>query len=182
MSKILSFSHVKPFAFCLQDINILFHGTWWHDWLTPKILWNQKLVNNCLGTLCEEFFLKINFFFWMSELYISQAFPEQFRSHMSPWWIFVENGYKAHFSCIFWGPPTCNHVAKTTQVLKGRVLIKYFFFSIKSCLSLFFTFFFFCSWSYMMSPSMWLLWSKHEVFDFFPRNFTRFTVCVEVWS
>jgi hypothetical protein len=35
---------------------------------------------------------------------------------------------------------------------------------------------FFCSWFQMMSLSMWLLWFKCEVFDFFSRNYTRSTM------
>jgi hypothetical protein len=42
--------------------------------LTPKILWNQKLVDCSLGNLYEEKLKKFNFFFWTSELHISQAF------------------------------------------------------------------------------------------------------------
>jgi hypothetical protein len=56
---------------------------------------------------------------------------------MSPWWIFVENGYKAHFSCISSGAPTCSHVAEIAQGLKDRVLRKKFVLAIKSW---FFTF------------------------------------------
>jgi hypothetical protein len=92
--------------------------------LTPKIPWDQKLVNCSLGSMCEEKYFFFNFFFWTSELHISQAFHQhqhiQFRLRMSLWRIFVEIGY--HFSCIFWGAPTCSHVAKTAQGLKGRVL------------------------------------------------------------
>jgi hypothetical protein len=37
--------------------------------LTPKIPYNQKLVDFSLGTLCDEFYF-FNFSFWTSELYI----------------------------------------------------------------------------------------------------------------
>jgi hypothetical protein len=42
--------------------------------LTPKIPWDQKLVDRSLGSLCEEKYFFSNFFFWISELRISQAF------------------------------------------------------------------------------------------------------------
>jgi hypothetical protein len=42
--------------------------------LTPKIPWDQKLVDCCLGNLCEEKYFFLNFFFRTSELHISQAF------------------------------------------------------------------------------------------------------------
>jgi hypothetical protein len=44
--------------------------------LTPKIPWDQKLVDCCLGSLCEEKLFFFNFFFWTSELHISQALYE----------------------------------------------------------------------------------------------------------
>ena len=44
--------------------------------LTPKIPWDQKLVDCYLGSLYEEFWFLFNFSFWMSELHISQVFRE----------------------------------------------------------------------------------------------------------
>jgi hypothetical protein len=44
--------------------------------LTPKIPWDQKLVDCCLGSFCEEFYFIFNFFFLTSELHISQASRE----------------------------------------------------------------------------------------------------------
>jgi hypothetical protein len=44
--------------------------------LTPIIPWDQKLVVSCLGTLWEEKYFFSNFFFWTSELHISQAFRQ----------------------------------------------------------------------------------------------------------
>jgi hypothetical protein len=58
-----------------------------------------------------------------------------------------------------------SHVAKTAQRLNGMVLRKKFVLPTESWFSTFSPFF--CSWFYMMSPSMWPLWSKCEVFDFF---------------
>jgi hypothetical protein len=47
-----------------------------HMFLTPKIPWDQKLVDCCLGNLSEEKYFFSNIFFWTSELHISQAFHE----------------------------------------------------------------------------------------------------------
>jgi hypothetical protein len=44
--------------------------------LTPKIPWDQKLIDCCLGSLCEEKLFCFNFSFSTSELHISQAFRE----------------------------------------------------------------------------------------------------------
>jgi hypothetical protein len=44
--------------------------------VNPKIPWDQKLVDCCLGSLCEEKYIFFSFFFWTSELHISQAFYE----------------------------------------------------------------------------------------------------------
>jgi hypothetical protein len=66
----------------------------------------------------------------------------KFQLRMSPWQIFVENGYLAHISCIFSGAPTCSHVAETAQGLKGKVLRKKFFLPIESWFFTFFTIFF----------------------------------------
>jgi hypothetical protein len=49
---------------------------WDQHFLTPKIPWDQKLVDCCLGSLCEDFYFFFNFFFKTSELHISQAFCE----------------------------------------------------------------------------------------------------------
>jgi hypothetical protein len=48
--------------------------------LTPKIPWDQKLVDCCLGNLCEEKYIFFNFFSWTSELHILHAF----REHQAP--------------------------------------------------------------------------------------------------
>jgi hypothetical protein len=50
--------------------------------LTPKIPYNQKLVDFSLGTLCDEFYF-FNFSFWTSELYIPWAFWEH-QAHSIP--------------------------------------------------------------------------------------------------
>jgi hypothetical protein len=52
------------------------HGKIPKHMLAPKIPWHQKLVDCCLGSLCEEKNIFFNFFFWTSELHISQAFCE----------------------------------------------------------------------------------------------------------
>jgi hypothetical protein len=145
-------------------------GWKWELLLTPKIPWDQKLVVFCLGSLCKDFILFFSFFFgWVNYIFHKLSVNTkhiQFRLRMSLWWSFVQNGYWVHFSCIFWGAPTCSHVAKTSQGLKGRVLRKKFVLSIESWVFTFFHFFS-CSWFCMMSPSMWPLQSKFEVFDFF---------------
>ena len=51
--------------------------------LTPKIPKDQKLVDCCLGSLCEEEYFFFNFFFWTSELHILQAFREH-QAHPIP--------------------------------------------------------------------------------------------------
>jgi hypothetical protein len=93
--------------------------------------------------------------FWASELHISQAFWEyqtrQFQLCMSSWWSFVQNGYKVHFSCSLWGIPTCSHMAKIAQRLKGRVLRKKFVLPTKSWLFTSFTFFF----CFFANDSIW---------------------------
>jgi hypothetical protein len=65
--------------------------------LTPKIPIDQKLVDCCLGSLCEEKLFFFNFFFCTSELHISQAFREhQARPIPTPYEpvaIFVESKY-----------------------------------------------------------------------------------------
>ena len=81
--------------------------------------------------------------------------------------VFLKKSIRFVFSCIFWGAPS-SHVAKIVQGLKGMVLRKKFVSSIESWFS-----HFFCSWFYMMSPSMWPLWSKCEVFYYFQKNITR---------
>jgi hypothetical protein len=65
--------------------------------LTPKIPWDQKLVDCCLGSLCEEFyffsifsFKQVNYIYHKLSVNTKHA---QFRLHMSPWRIFVENKY-----------------------------------------------------------------------------------------
>jgi hypothetical protein len=85
----------------------------------------------------------------------------------------VGNGYLAHFSCIYWGAPTCSHVAKTTQGLKGRVLRKKFVFVHK--ILVFHVFFFLfmvlhdITFNVTVTMQMWSFW-------FFWGNFTRSTM------
>ena len=43
-------------------------------WLIPKIPRDKKLVNCYLGSLCEKNKFFSFFFFWTSELHISQAY------------------------------------------------------------------------------------------------------------
>jgi hypothetical protein len=72
--------------------------------LTPKIPWDQKLVDCCLGSLCEDFFIFFQFFYFFSIFSFKQVnyiFHKlsvntkhiQFRLYMSPWRTFVENKY-----------------------------------------------------------------------------------------
>jgi hypothetical protein len=64
--------------------------------LTPKIPWDQKLVDCCLDSLCEEkknsifSFRRVNYIFHKLSVNTKHV---QFRLHMSPWRIFVEKKY-----------------------------------------------------------------------------------------
>jgi hypothetical protein len=51
--------------------------------ITPKIPWDQKLVDCYLGSLCEEKYFFFNFLFWTSDLHISQVFCEH-QAHPIP--------------------------------------------------------------------------------------------------
>jgi hypothetical protein len=75
------------------------------SWLIPKIPWDQKLVDCCLGSLCEEkwffsifSFGRVNYIFHKFSVNTKHV---KFRFRMSPWWSFVENRCSAHFSCNF---------------------------------------------------------------------------------
>ena len=77
---------------------------WWLKMLIHKIPWDQKLVDCSLGSLCEEFFFFI-FFFWTSELHISQAFreyqacliPTLYESVANFCWKWVSSSFFFHF-------------------------------------------------------------------------------------
>jgi hypothetical protein len=157
----IAYNHILykffPFVFHLSSPK---HDTCSIFLLTLKIPWNQKLVDCCLGSLCEEKWFFFNFFFWTSEIHISQAFrehqarpiPTLYEHVLKFCWKWVLSSFN-----ILWGTPTCSHVAKTTQGLKGRVLRKTFTMSIESWFFTFFHFFslcFFCSWFCMRLPSM----------------------------
>jgi hypothetical protein len=63
----------------------------------------------------------------------------KFWLRITPWWSFVQNEIKVHFSCTFWGAP---HVAEIAQGLKGMVLRKKFVLPIESWFFTSFHFFF----------------------------------------
>jgi hypothetical protein len=66
----------------LKDFNLVAKTK--AHFLTPKIPLDQKLVDYCLGSLCEDFFqFFFNFFFCTSELHILQAFQEH-QAHPIP--------------------------------------------------------------------------------------------------
>jgi hypothetical protein len=137
----------------------------WAQVLTPKIPWDQKLVDCCLGSLCEDFlfYFSIFSFGWVNCIFHKLSVNTkhvQFQLCMNLWWSFVKNRYLAHFSRVFWGAPTCSHVAKVAQGLKGRVLRKKFVLPIESWFFTFFTFRFPRSYARPLQ-------SKCEVFNFF---------------
>jgi hypothetical protein len=114
--------------------------------LIPKIPWDQKLVDCCLGSLCEENYFFFYFFFWTSELHISQALREHRACPIpTPYEPVVKFCSKQVLS--LWGAPTYNHVAKTAQGLKGKVLRKKIVFPIEFRFFTFFTSFFFANGS-----------------------------------
>jgi hypothetical protein len=98
----------------------------------------------------------------------------QFRLHMSLWWSLVQNEYWVHFSCILWGAPTCSHVNKTAQKLKGRVLRKKFKLPIESWFLTFFHLFFSHSsaWCHLQCDR----YNLSVKFLIFSKKFTRSTM------
>jgi hypothetical protein len=112
--------------------------------LTPKIPWDQKLVNCCLGSLCKEKYFWFNFFFWTSELHISQAFREyQVRQILTPYEPVANFCWKRVFSSFFQYFLRSSYMQlETAQGLKDRVLRKKFDLPIKSWFLNFFYFFF----------------------------------------
>jgi hypothetical protein len=94
----------------------------------------------------------------------------QFWLCMSPWWIFIENGYQAHFSWNFWEAPTC-HVVEIAQRLKCKVLRKKFVLPIESWFFTFFHFFFLLMVLHSVKCDHYDL--NVKFFYFFSRNFTR---------
>jgi hypothetical protein len=113
------------------------------------------------------------FFFWISELHISQAFQEYQACQIPTLYELVVkfcskgvlNSFFMYFlrssyiqSCGWNCPKTEGHGAKKEVCFAHRILVFHFFFT-----------FFFCSWFYMMSFIMWLLQSECEVFDFFKK-------------
>jgi hypothetical protein len=116
------------------------------------------------------FILFFNFFFWMTELHISQSFHEQqAHSILTPYepvvnfcWKQVLSSFFMYFlkssymqPCGLNYPRAEGQGAKKEVCFAHRILVFHFFH------------FFFGSWFCMMSPSMWPLRSKCEVFYFF---------------
>jgi hypothetical protein len=119
------------------------------------------------GQLVWRKIIFFNFFFWMSELHISQAFREyQARPIPTPYepvanlyWKWVLSSFFLYFlrssymqPCGQNCPRAKGHGAKKEVCFAHRILVFHFIF---------------CSWFYTMSPSMWQLQSKCEVLDFF---------------
>jgi hypothetical protein len=142
----------------------------WDSMLTPKIPWDQKLVDCCLGSMCEEKLIFFNFFFWMSELHISQAFCEhQARPIPTPYepvvnfcWKRVLSSFFMYFLRSYYMQPCGQNWPR----VEGQGAKIFFCFAHKILVFYFFKLFF-GSWFYMMSPSMSPIWSKCKVFDFF---------------
>jgi hypothetical protein len=99
----------------------------------------------------------------------------KFQLSISLWCIFVQNGLKIHFSCIYWGAPIFYHVAKTipkgwrAKCQKRNLFCpqNLGFFFCQNFICLFF------SWFCMMSPLVQLLQYKYEIFNF-SNNFYKF--------
>jgi hypothetical protein len=91
----------------------------------------------------------------------------------------LKTGIKLIFSCIFWGAPTCSHVAKIAQGLKGRVLRKKFVLPIESLFFTFFHFLFFThgsAWCHLQCDH----YDLNVKFVIFSRNFTR-SIVLKFW-
>jgi hypothetical protein len=75
---------------------------------------------------------------------------------------------------VIWGAPSCNHVAKTAQGLKDKVLRNKFVLSIESWFFTFFHFFFAhgFAWYHLQCDR----YNLNVKFWFFSRNFTRSTM------
>jgi predicted transglutaminase-like protease len=84
-------------------------------------VWAACMKKNEFFSIFFKNFIQVNYIF--HKLSVNTKYV-QFRLYMSPWQIFVENGYQAHYSCIFYGAPTSSHVAETAEGLKGKVLKK----------------------------------------------------------
>jgi hypothetical protein len=138
--------------------------------LLPKIPWDQKLVDFCLGSLCEEFLFFFNSFFWTSELHISQAFQEHqarpILTSYEPVVKFCSKQVLSLFILYFLRSSCMQSWGWNYPRAEGQGAKKEVCFSIESWFFTFFTIFF-CSWFYMMSPSIWPLQYDCEVFDFF---------------
>jgi hypothetical protein len=71
-----------------------------------------------------DFFFQLNFFRQVNYIFhklSSSTKHIEFQFHMSPWWIFVQNGLYINFSCNFGGAHVSRHVAEIAQGLKIRV-------------------------------------------------------------
>ena len=99
--------------------------------LIPKILLKPKIGWLLFGQLVWRFFI---FFSTFSSKRVNYKFHKLFvnTKHVK---------FRAHFSYIFWGAPTCSYMVEVAQGLKGRVLRKKFVLSIESWFSLFSFFF-----------------------------------------
>jgi hypothetical protein len=155
---------------------------WFHDHgplftgLTPKIPWDQKLVDCCLGSLCEDFYFIFKFFFWTSELHISQAFHEHqacpiptlyepvanfcWKQVLSSFFMyFLRNSYMQ--PCDWNCPRVEGQGSQKIVCFVHKILVFYFF-------SLFF-FAHRSAWRHLQCDRYNMMWS----FGFFSRIFTR---------
>jgi hypothetical protein len=151
--------------------------------LTPKIPWDQKLVDRYLGSLCEEKYFLFTFFFWTSELHISQAFCEhQARPIPTPYEPVVKFCSKQVLSSYFmyflrssymqpcgWNCPRAEgHGSQKIVCFVYKILVFHFF-------SLFFLLMVLHDITFNVTVTIWM-WS----FWFFSRIFTR-SIVLKFW-
>jgi hypothetical protein len=151
--------------------------------LIPKIPWDQKLVDCCLGSLCEDFYFFSNFFFCMSELHISQAFHEhQARPIPTPYEPVANSCWKQVLSSFFmyflmssymqpcgWNCPRAEgHGFQKIVCFAHKILVFHFF-------SLFFWLMVLHDITFNVSATIWM-WS----FLFFSRSFTS-SIVLKCW-
>jgi hypothetical protein len=123
LSRILSitnnFDVVKPYEpWLAMKLKISFAEFWVSPILTPKITWDQKLVDCSLGSLYEEIFFKNQLFLldkWTTYFISFPGTPSSSNSD-SVWAcgeVLFKTGFKFIFLVFFEEPPTCSHVAET---------------------------------------------------------------------
>jgi hypothetical protein len=126
------------------------------------------MVDYCLSCMYKEKYLFFNFFYWTSELHISQAFWEHqappIPTPSEPMVKFRSKRILSSFFLYFLRSSYMQPCGKNCPRTKGQGAKKEVYFAHRILV-----FHFFYSWFCMMSPSMWLLQSKREVFIFFKK-------------